>query len=270
MGTAILQGLLQNSKSPNDRHGFAACVRKAESAARLRRDLGPQSDVVEISHGSKAAASTAQQADLVLLGCAPGDLMDLLQTPDLADALEGKIIVSMLARMTYEKLAEILSNVGVKSPRLVRILPTLGAKVGDSVTLIAESRQTTRDSEHTKVVDTVLNSIGTVQYIPEALMDEATAIGAFTHALAIVAADTLSDTGAAEGLPRPTTLALVERCLQSASRLMLNGMSPEEMKDAMAIPTGITINSILLLEKSARPAIAESARGAISYTRQSP
>ncbi|KAK5108528.1 hypothetical protein LTR62_008268 [Meristemomyces frigidus] len=268
MGTAILQGLLSNKKSNDDTYQLAACVRSSQSADRLRRDLAARAARVDIAHGPEAAMHVAKHADIVLLGCAPNDLGVMLQLPGLAAALMGKIVISMLAGVSYEQLVAAFINVGVEQPRLVRILPTLGAKIGDSVTLVATSRNNNRESEHIRAVDELLSCIGTVQYVPETQMIEATAVGALTHALAIVAIDTLGDASAAEGLPRPTALLLVQRCLRSATGLLLSGMSPEEMKNAMAIPTGITINSVLQLEKGARPAIAEGARAAVAYTRK--
>jgi pyrroline-5-carboxylate reductase len=268
MGTAILQGLLRNNSSDVKSYKLAAYVRTVESVARLRQDLGTNSTRVDIAYGPEGAARVARHANIVLLGCAPGDLGSLLATQGLASALKEQIIVSMLAGVSYEQLAAAFSHVGVTSPLLVRILPTLGAKVGDSVTLLVEVPGVTKETDHVRTVDGVFNSIGTVQYLSESQMTEATAVGALAHALAIVATDTLGDASAAEGLPRSVALSLVQRCLQSATGLMLRGMSPEEMKNAMAIPTGITINSILQLEKNARPAIAESARSAIVYTRE--
>lgn len=49
---------------------------------------------------------------------------------------------------------------------------------------------------------------------------------------------------------------------------MLDGITPEKIKDAMAISRGITIKSVLNLEKTERPAMADVVRQAIAYTRK--
>lgn len=270
MGTAILQGLLRKGESHDKVYAFTASVRRPESLERLKRDLGEHTagGHVEIGCGDEDSAKFANAADIILLGCAPTELGKLLSTPGLVNGLQGKIIVSLLAGVSYAQLADALGKAGTRRANLARVLPTLGAKIGDSVTLLATTDDNDSNAEHIRTVDELFRRIGTVQYVPEPLMLEATGIGALCHALAIVAVDTLGDASAAEGLPRPDALRLIQRCLQSASGLMLNGMSTEEMKNAMAIPTGITINSVLQLERTARPAIAESARAAVAHTRK--
>jgi pyrroline-5-carboxylate reductase len=204
----------------------------------------------------------AAHAKIILLGCAPTELSALLEQPDLVRGLKNKFVISLLAGVSYEQLAhELKANGGSDDhAHLVRVLPTLGASIGDSVTLCATQGRNAAEAEHVKTAAKLFEQVGTVQYVPESLMVEATAIGALCNALTIVAIDTIADASAADGLPRPTALSLVQRSLASMSGLMLSGMTPERVKNAMAIPTGITINSVLRLEREARPAIADATR----------
>jgi len=98
-------------------------------------------------------------------------------------------------------------------------------------------------------------------------MPEATGISAAAHALSIVATDTLADVSAAEGLPRALAMSIVQQCFASTGALGMDGMSPEKMKDAMTIPNGITINTILQFPQSTTPALVEGVRKAIVQSR---
>ena len=100
MGTSILKGLLKDSSNANDRLDFSytACVRSEASLERLRKALGEHADTVscQIDNFSKVASD----ANIVMLGVPPGELDSFAKTPGLADAVRGKLVVSLLAGVT--------------------------------------------------------------------------------------------------------------------------------------------------------------------------
>ena len=150
---------------------------------------------------------------------------------------------------------------------VARIIPTLGATIGESVTLIADPEERLAVPERqSKLLDEILSQVGPVQHIPERLMDAATAIGAAAHALAMVAVDGMTDVSVAEGMPRAAAQSIISQSLRSACGLLSHGgMTAESMKTAMSTPAGITINSLVQLNAEARPGIARSTRDAIRY-----
>ena len=111
----------------------------------------------------------------------------------------------------------------------------------------------------------IFEQLGQSQWLPESLMDEATAAGAACNALIMVAVDAVVDATVAMGIPRPAATKLAPAWLRSASGLLLNGgMTPESLKEAMAIPKAITINSVLELERGhARSTISDTVRHAV-------
>lgn len=157
----------------------------------------------------------------------------------------------------------------------MRAIPSIGAQVRDSVTLIAETKSHAGPAQQA-VTAWLFEQLGRpVQRLPESLMDEATALGAACNALAIVAVDAVVDAGVAEGIPRLAAMQLAAASLRSASGLLLpggggggGGMTPESLKAAMSVPKGITINAILALERGgARSTVSDAVRDAIRYTR---
>lgn len=272
MGTAILKGAFRRPAALHTsiKHTWSASVRSPGSLERLKREIAPFNGKVDVSHGIQDATRIASEANIIILGCAPTDLGSLISNPDIAASLKGKTVVSLLAGVTYARLKTMMASRGAgrHSTFFARVLPSLGAQIGKSVSLIADQEGGCTDPERMREVDELFATVGTVTHVSETLMAEATAISAAAHALNIVATDAIADVSAAEGLPRATAMSIVQQCFASAGALGQSGMSPEQMKDAMAIPNGITINSVLQLARAGRPALAENVRKAIEHGRR--
>ncbi|KAI7582991.1 hypothetical protein KC316_g7553 [Hortaea werneckii] len=115
MGTALIEGLLRNSNSPReDEMTFTACVRSQASADRLRQKFAQSPGVVQVVQGELAKA--AARADIVMLGCQPQELTDLLHNHDhvgeggggLVDAMKHKLVISLLAGVPCQQLLDAL------------------------------------------------------------------------------------------------------------------------------------------------------------------
>jgi len=273
MGTSILKGLLRDSSKVEDGLDFSytACVRSEASLKRLRKALGEHADTVscQIENFSEAASG----ADIVMLGVPPSELDSFAQTPGLADAAQGKLIVSLLAGVTCAQVAASFAKQASNGRQeefqenVARVIPTIAAQVRDSVSLVAESKVLRQEQQ--QLCTNLFERIGTVQCIPEELMNEATATGAVCHAIAICAVDAAVDASVAKGLPRAAALSLAANSLRSAAGLLGGEMTPEELKAAMSVPCGITINSLLKLDRAnIRFAVADTIGEAIDYTRR--
>ncbi|KAM0705903.1 hypothetical protein Q7P35_007263 [Cladosporium inversicolor] len=275
MGTSILKGLIKDTPEFPDqlRLSYTACVRSDTSLNRLRSALDDRANEVHCQISGFAEA--ASKADIVILGVPPSELESFCEIPGLAEAVYGKLIVSLLAGVTSKQVTEAFSyryrsdKHGFFNASVARVIPTIGAQVKDSVTLIAESNvYYPMGQEQQQLCTALFERIGSVQYIPENLMNEATATGAVCHAIAMCAVDAAVDASVAKGLPRAAALSLVANSLRSAAGLLGVEMTPEELKAAMSVPSGITINSVLKLDRAnMRFAVADAVGEAIDYTR---
>ena len=291
MGTAIMKGLLNKNTSSSSYLSieYTAWVRSQTSLERLYRALETEEEDRKRVHcvaGGDVVASVITPADVVILGFPPGELKAVFETSaGLADALRGKVIVSLLAGVSYGQLATVLRSSSSSSSssssdatkagasdgdhhHVLRAIPSIGAKMNDSVTLIAETT-TAAGHEQQKVTAWIFEQLGQIQWLPESLMDEATAAGAACNALTMVAIDAIVDASVAEGIPRPAAMKLAAASLRSSAGLLLSGgMTPESLKESMSVPKGITINSVLELERGhVRSATSDAVRHAIQYTR---
>ncbi|KAI4180522.1 MAG: hypothetical protein L6R41_007189 [Letrouitia leprolyta] len=270
MGTAILQGLLSKIEKLGDPAiEYTAWVRSQRSLDALRDALAENQKHVTCVAGGDIIKSISS-ADIIILGFPPDQLYAVSDIAGLTDALRGKLIISLLAGVSYSKLSNVMQATTSPDlkPHIMRVIPSIGAKINDSVTLIAET--TDAGPEEQKVTAWMFEQLGQIQWLPEILMDEATGTGAVCNALMMVAVDAIVDASVAEGMPRLAALKLAAACLHSSSGLLLNGgMTVESMKESMAIPSGITINGVLDLERGhVRSIVANAVTNAIKYTRK--
>ena len=270
MGTAILKGLLNTTRqgdTPSVK--YTAWVRSQASLERLHHVLGEDGKQVRCV-GSGDLVETLTPADVVILGFPPGELNAVFATTGLVDALRGKLIVSLLAGVSYDQLTMSLQSGTKLGPdhHVLRVIPTIGAIINDSVTLIAETTSAGREQQ--QVTAWIFEQLGQIQWLAESLMNEATGAGAACNALVMVAVDAIVDASVAEGIPRSTAMKQAAASLRSAAGLLLaGGMTPESLKESTSVPNGITINSVLDLERGhVRSAISDAVRHAIRYTRK--
>ena len=272
MGTAIVKGLLTKSKQDHEPSvKYTAWVRSRTSLERLHHALGDDQNQVDCVGGGNVV-ETMKPADIVILGFPPGELETVFANPRLVEVLRGKLIVSLLAGVSYHRMENVLRShtraYEYLDYHVLRVNPSIGAKVNDSVTLIAESAHAGHEQQ--KATAWMFDQLGQVHWLPESLIDSATGAGAACNALTMVAVDAIADASVAEGIPRSVAMKLAAAYLRSSSGLLLSGdMTPGSLKESMSIPKGITINSVLELERGhARSAISDAVRHAIDYTRR--
>lgn len=275
MGTAIIKGLLasirpEHSKSDDFKMELYACVRFQESFERVQKALGDEAYRVQSATHLHAWAQAVDRADVIMLGIPPAELKSISENAPLCKSLRGKLVISLLAGTSCEQITDafVLNDKENRARQfnVVRVIPSIGAQNLDSVTMIADTPYAGDDQK--ALCDWIFRQIGSVHYLPENLMDEATATHATCNALTMIAVDAITDAAVAEGIPRAQAMALAAQSVKSAAGLLDSGMSPESLKESMSVPRGITINALLDLERSrARSGVSDATRNAIKYTR---
>ena len=264
MGTALLDGFLRKPSAPRGAAlQLAACVRSQQSVNRLRSHLGEKSSQVDIGHGNEAVAM-AERAQMIILGCRPQDLSGLLSTPKLPQTFAGKTIVSMLAGVATKSVREqIATHGGPGDAAVVLVQPSIGAKFGSSVSVVAAPEG---EEESGDLTEEVFSNVGSVVRVAENMLTKGIAVNAVGHALAIQAVDAMTDACVAEGVPREDAVKLAQAYLRSGASCMENGMTAESLKAAVSTPSGVTLNAVVDLEKNGvRAGIGETMRSAVRY-----
>ncbi|PSR74112.1 hypothetical protein PHLCEN_2v10068 [Hermanssonia centrifuga] len=210
---------------------FIACVSREESAKRLRGiffnlgGLGPSVDVL-VAENVKAV----QQSDVILLCCKPQLAQTILSEPGLKEALDGKLLISILAGVTIIQLTAMV-NPGTK---VIRAMPNTPCKIREGMTVVSTIPQSPSMDLDCKIILNIFSSIGRCRFLDEKHFDACTALSGSGPAFACIFLEAMADGGVMMGLPRAEALELAAQTLQGAARMTLQaGTHPAQLKDAV-------------------------------------
>ncbi len=198
--------------------------------------------------GSVKSSNTeiAEKCSLIFFAVKPQVLPEVLR--EIAPALRARkdrfVLVSMAAGTTIEKILSLLET---KYP-IIRMMPNTPVSVGGGV--IQYCGQDTSDEELKDYV-ALLDGSGTVDPLPEKLIDAACALSGSGPAYAYTFIDALADGAVACGLPRESALKYAAQMVEGAARMVrLSGEHPDALKDAVCSPGGTTIEGVRSLEQA--------------------
>lgn len=293
MGIAILSGVLASIQelsgprplqtsgrsTPRDEvpsrlpSRFIACVRRPESAKRVKQALWEHSASVKVVQKENVAA--VMKADVVLLACKPWAVEDLLNEPGMGKALHGKLLISICAGITVQQLEIILHGaVPVKDPevdgrcRIVRACPNTTSIVRESMTVIANS-EPPLPPQTLSLVTWIFKRIGDVVYLPAAKMNASTALCASGPAFFALMLEAAIDGAVAMGLPRAEAQRMAAQTMRGTAGLVLSGEHPALLRDKVCTPGGCSIGGLLVLEEAGvRGAVSKAVREAACVASQ--
>ncbi|KAI1861299.1 uncharacterized protein JN550_010978 [Neoarthrinium moseri] len=272
LGAAILECLLKAAKADapsTSINRFTACVRSERSRLRLSERFGTYKGPLEIlSGGSNVAA--VKSSDYVVLAVDPADVENTIRQPGLADALAGKLLISVIAGWTRDKIETALTAHSSDSSSkfwVVRTLPNIAATVAQSITAI-ETPSPGLPSKYLEVTDEVFSCIGKTIHLDPSRIDAFTAVGGSTPAFFAVIADALVDAAVATGVPRGDANAIIAQSMLGSAILLQNGLRPADLRDQGTSPGGCTIAGLMVLEETGvRGGLSRGLREAVTVAR---
>lgn len=200
MGQALIKGL-RGAGQPAEK---IRVVEPNPSAARL----------VRMRYGVRAAqlAELVAWADILVLAVKPQDLRAVVT--ELSGLLRRRrrrsVVVSIAAGIRLSAIERLLPG----SP-VVRVMPNLGAKVGQAVSALAYGRAT-RPADQA-IANAIFGCVGETVKLPERLFDVVTAVSGSGPAYFFLIFQALRDAGMRGGLPRAAATRLaVQTALGSA------------------------------------------------------
>ncbi len=227
--------------------------RTPEKAKALAKELG--CSVVD------SASDAVWAAQYVFLGVKPDGLRSLLEElgPQLRDRHrvgEDKVLVSMAAGLTIEDLRPHLAGAGYYVP-IVRIMPNTCVAVGKGMTALCAGEAV---AEHIGGVEEILSATGRVERIPEAMMDQFSAVAGCGPAFVYPYIEALADGAVSAGLPRKQAVEYAAQMVLGAAAMVLeSGKHPGQLKDEVCSPGGSTIAGVAELERGGLRAAAINA-----------
>jgi pyrroline-5-carboxylate reductase len=294
MGIAILSGILADLKAPRINSPstsisgastpaeiisppsrlpsrFIACVRRAESAKRIKdalKKIDPSlfqgKNNVKILQNSNLLA--CQEADAVLLCCKPYMVNDILAANGMAAALSGKLLISICAGVPVTQMetalyGNVLLDDQIKC-RIVRALPNTASGIRESMTVIATSTPPLPE-EVSDIVEWIFERVGKVVHLPPTTMDASTALCGSGPAFFALMMEATIDGAVAMGLPRAEAQKMAAQTMKGTAEMVLQGEHPALLRDKVTTPGGCTIGGLLVLEEGrVRGTVARAVREA--------
>jgi pyrroline-5-carboxylate reductase len=294
LGLAILSGILDSiSQKPDQSAGpssdpdsgtakpttseaqtpkrFIACVRSPKSANRIKVAVSEFPSVaqdVEILQSDNIKG--VQQADVIILGCKPYMIADILREQGMKEALAGKLLISICAGVPVDQISDSLyskpyaeaMNVETAPCTICRVMPNTAALVRESMTVIATSNPALPD-HYQKLTDWIFTRVGRTVNLPPSMMDASTALCGSGPAFLALYLEGLADGAVAMGLPRAEAQAMAAQTMRGTAGLVLNGEHPALVREKVCTPGGCTIGGLIELEEGGvRGAVARGVRRA--------
>lgn len=233
MGRAVVGGLLASGEG--DGWTFGATTHSAESASRLAAELP-----VETGLDNTAEAS---RADVLLLGVKPQVAASVFAVPGMAEAVSGKLLISLCAGVTLAQLQS-----WAPGARVIRAMPNTPALIREGMTVLSPGATVT--AEDMTLAKRMFTSVGRCRVLDEKHMDAVTGLSGSGPAFACVMLEALADGGVMMGLPRDVAIELAAQTMQGAARLVLQtGEHPAALRDRVTTPAGCTIAGLFRMEE---------------------
>jgi pyrroline-5-carboxylate reductase len=241
MGEAIVRGVARAGWLPMD--NVIVTARREPVAARLREQLG----VAAITDNLAAC----QEAQVVLICLKPQRYAEVLDNDAMRAALAGKLVISIAAGVTLDKLAAWLPETAV-----IRAMPNTPALIGQGMTVLCrlDARSAARPSniasdDQLALALEIFESVGRCIELEAKLMDAVTGLNGSGPAFVYVMLEAMADGGVMMGLPRDVALTIAAQVFRGAASMVLDtDRHPAALKDQVTTPAGCTIAGILTME----------------------
>jgi pyrroline-5-carboxylate reductase len=252
MGEALVAGLL-------DAGWDADSLAVAEIDPERRRLLEQRFPGVRIT---PSPAWAVAEADVVVVAVKPGDVTAALE--QCATSLPAStVVLSIAAGVTIDTL-----ETAAPDRPVVRAMPNTAALVRQGAAAISGGKHA--GDADLDLAERVLGAVGVVVRVPENLLDAVTGLSGSGPAYVFLVAEALIEAGVLVGLPRETSIALVNQTLLGAATLMADGTEgPEALRAAVTSPGGTTARGLERLEAhGVRAALLEAVQAATERSRE--
>ncbi len=183
------------------------------------------------------------EADIIFLAVKPyllADVVSEIRNDVNADAL----VISVAAGRT---IASIEAMFG-RELRLIRMMPNLGAVVGESMTGFSLNKNATEEDRED--AGELLGSFGRCEEISESLMDVVTGVSGSAPAYICTMLDAMADAAVLNGMPRAKAYTFCEQAMLGTAKYLLEtGTTPSALKDMVCTPGGTSITAVAEMER---------------------
>ncbi|MCL2011376.1 MAG: pyrroline-5-carboxylate reductase [Cystobacterineae bacterium] len=208
-------------------------------------------------------AELIQQASWVVFAIKPG-VYPMLLAEHAKHIAPDTLLIGLAAGLTLKQLQRLSQGRGM----WIRVMPNLPSSVGAGMLSLCASEGLSK----LQLADFIegLEALGRVDFLPEALMDVATALSGSGPAYAFVFIEALADAAVRLGMERARAYQHAAQTLLGAAKLCLDtSASPAQLKDAVTTPGGTTAEGLYALEAAGfRKAVSDAVVAAATKAKQ--
>lgn len=231
MAQAMADGLLASGRINGEQ--LFACAKHWDSLCKNTQMRG--------MHPCRSTQDTVQKSDIVFLAVKPQQIPDI--TREIADLLEGKIVISLAAGMLFDAY-EVLFHEGTHH---LSIIPNMPVSVCEGILLWEQKHSLHEEEQH--IVQELLSGIGLIQELESDQMTIGATVSGCGPAFAAMFVEAMGDGAVMHGLPRAAAYRLCAQMMAGTAKLLnSNNLHPGIMKDKVSAPKGTTIQGIAELE----------------------
>ena len=182
---------------------------------------------------------------VVVLAIKPQVMREIL--PEFASVISPQaVVMSVAAGVTTEFIENSLSS----TDQVIRAMPNTPSIIGRGVTGISGSPACTEDSLN--IARELMSAVGVVIDIPESAQNELAAVSGSGPAYLFYLAEYLMQGARELGLdPEMAQLLVTETLAGAAELLRESGKSPQELREQVTSPSGMTAASMSVLDSQA-------------------
>ena len=232
MASAIMGGIIKNQIIPaNDIIG-ADVMEAGRERVKEQFKIQVTADNHEVINSS----------DIIILSVKPQFYAEVIaEIKD--DVREDQIIITIAPGKTLAWLKEQFG----KNVKIVRTMPNTPALVGAAMSALCPNDKVT--PEEVKLVESLFNSFGRAEVVPESMMDAVVGVSGSSPAYVYMFIEAMADAAVADGMPRAQAYKFAAQSVLGAAKMILEtGKHPGELKDAVCSPGGTTIEAVAALE----------------------
>lgn len=217
-----------------------------------------------------------EKADVIILALDPSVIGAALTQPDLRDALANKLLISVAAGWTRQKIEIGLygsdsegTGEGTEGRAFViRTLPNIAALVSQSLTAIEIEPGRRIPERYLHLTDAIFSRVGKTVHVPPGLMEATTAVAGSTPAMFSVIVDAMIDAAVAVGMPRNLAHTMIFQTMLGTATMLQSGVHPALLKDQGTSPEGCTIGGLMKMEEAGvRGHVGRALREAVTIAR---
>jgi pyrroline-5-carboxylate reductase len=229
---------------------------RSESSAKTLRDQGMSALSVETA--DDANALMAADADLIVLGVKPVQILDVLR--ELSGEIgRNAVVISMAAGIQLSQMASVIEN-----PNLIRAMPNTPALVGAGVTGLAAAA--TASAEALEAASDLFHAVGEVVQVEESQMNALSAISGSGPAWVYYIIEQWEKVALEQGFSLEDAQRMVRGTLYGATKLLeQTGLEPEQLRKNVTSPGGTTERIIATMqERELQQIFADSLAAAVA------